>query len=86
MPGRLMTYLVALGTTQLGGNLRRPEIERTFENKNQAISYAAYRALVDLFPSRKADFEVKMLALGYDPNNNSVDLITPAGIGNGAAG
>jgi hypothetical protein len=71
---------VALGT-QLGDDLRRPEIERTLDNKNQAISYAAYRALVDLFPSRKADFDAKMLALGYNPNNNSI----PAGIGNSAA-
>src|SRR5713226_7510987 len=35
--------------TQLGGSLRRPESERTAANKNKAISFAAYRAVVDLF-------------------------------------
>src|SRR5579863_9735443 len=36
--------------TQLGGALRRPISERTLANKEQAISYAAYRALVDVLP------------------------------------
>lgn len=75
---------VAVGT-RLGGSLRRPEPERTEENKNKAISYAAYRALVDLFPSRKADFDAKMASLGYDPADASTDQTTPAGIGNVAA-
>jgi hypothetical protein len=39
--------------TQLGGSLRRPESERTAANKNKAISFAAYRAVVDLFPIDK---------------------------------
>jgi hypothetical protein len=36
--------------TQLGGALRRPASERTLANKEQAISYAAYRALADVLP------------------------------------
>src|SRR5215216_6703946 len=40
----------AIGT-RLGGDLRRPSWERTLANKQEAISYAAYRALVDLFPA-----------------------------------
>src|SRR5947208_2620657 len=44
--------MTAVGT-QLGGQLRRPTRERTFENKQQAVSYAAYRAGVDLFPGSK---------------------------------
>ena len=36
--------------TQLGGALRRPASERTLANKEQAISHAAYRALVDVLP------------------------------------
>ena len=32
--------------TQLGGALRRPASERTLANKERAISYAAYRALL----------------------------------------
>jgi hypothetical protein len=37
--------------TQLGGALRRPPGEHTRANKERAVSVAAYRALVDLFPS-----------------------------------
>jgi len=37
--------------TQLAGALRRPVSERTFANKQEAISYAAYRALVDVLPA-----------------------------------
>jgi hypothetical protein len=36
--------------TQPGGALRRPASERTLANKGQAISYAAYCALVDVLP------------------------------------
>ena len=38
--------------TMLGNSLRRPVLDRTEANKTQAISYAAYRAAVDLFPAR----------------------------------
>src|SRR5437763_8241587 len=38
----------ALGT-QLGGSLRQRTSHRTKANKNKAISFAAYRAVVDLF-------------------------------------
>jgi hypothetical protein len=72
----------ALGT-RLGGELRRPKAERTLANKNEAISFAAYRALVDLFPSDKASvFDPLMASLGYDPNNLTINTDTPAGIGN----
>src|SRR5207302_6040302 len=37
----------AIGT-QLGGGLRRPHHERTRVNKETAISFAAYRAAVDI--------------------------------------
>src|ERR1700737_2528549 len=36
--------------TQFKDALRRPAPERTLANKHQAISYAAYRALVDVLP------------------------------------
>ena len=64
------------------GFFRRPPAERTDANKTQAISFAAYRALVDLFPARKADFDAKMTALGFDPADTSTNLTTPTGIGN----
>lgn len=69
--------------TQLGRTLRRPASERTEANKDQAISYAAYRALLDLFPADAAAvFTPLMTSLGYNPANTSTDITTPAGIGN----
>jgi hypothetical protein len=72
---------VAVGT-RLGGSLRRPADERTAAYKSKAISYAAYRALVDLFPARAGDFTTFLAALGYDPADASTDTTTPQGIGN----
>jgi len=69
--------------TQLAGALRRPDSERTLANKNQAISYAAYRGLVDLLPvDTKSVYIPLMKQLGYDPNDSSTDIETPTGIGN----
>ena len=75
----------AIGT-QLGRALRRPPPERTLANINTAISFAAYRAAVDLFPGdRVSVFEPLMRLLGHDPANTTTDLSTPAGVGNVAA-
>lgn len=71
--------------TQEGGTLRRPTTEDTLANKNQAISYAAYRTMVDLFPSQVTKFNNLMTTLGYNPTDTSVDITTPTGIGNVAA-
>lgn len=72
----------AIGT-QLSGALRRPASERTLANKEQAISYAAYRALVDVLPvDTNAVYIPLMKQLGYDPSDNSTDIETPTGIGN----
>src|SRR3984893_7449858 len=72
----------ALGT-QLGGSLRQPPSQRRIFNKNEAISFAAYRAAVDLFPSDKATvFDPLMASLGYDPNDRSTNTETPSGVGN----
>lgn len=68
--------------TMLGGSLRRPRRERTLENKNEAISFAAYNAGVDLFPGYAGLFQFLMRNLGYDPNDNSTDVSQPDGIGN----
>src|SRR6267378_1906832 len=43
---------LAIGT-RLGGMLRRPSREHTLSYKRTAISFAAYRAAVDLFPGDK---------------------------------
>jgi hypothetical protein len=69
--------------TRLGGSLRRPPHERSRANKNEAISFAAYRAAIDLFPGdRTTVFDRLMASLGYDPTNLSTDASTPAGVGN----
>jgi hypothetical protein len=71
----------ALGT-RTGASLRRPASEYTANYKSKAISYAAYRVLLDLFPSRASDFSGFMTALGYDPGDTSTDVTLPQGIGN----
>jgi hypothetical protein len=60
---------IAIGT-RLGGSLRRPAAERTLNYKSKAISYAAYRVLLDLFPSQStnlADFMSKLATTPTTP-------------------
>jgi hypothetical protein len=72
----------AMGT-QLRDVLRRPAPERTPANKEKAISYAAFRALEDVLPVDTDSVYVPLMKqLGYDPNDHSTDIETPAGIGN----
>lgn len=71
--------------TRLGGALRRPPDERTLANKERAVSYAAYAAAVDLFPTQRPLFDALMAELGFDPTDTSMDASTPAGVGNTAA-
>ena len=68
---------IAVGT-RFGGDLRRPDDEHTDANKAQAISFAAYRALVDLFPTQQTVlFDPLMESLGYDPSDTTTDTSTP---------
>jgi hypothetical protein len=71
------------------GPSRRPKSERTLRNKSEAISYAAYRTLLDLFPTRThKSFEDLMLSLGYNPGDTSTgetSPVSPSEIGNLAA-
>lgn len=69
----------------LDPSLRRPEAERTLENKEKAISYAAYRALQNVYPIDSALFTTRMQEFGFNPNDTSTDPSTPQGIGNLAA-
>ena len=72
--------------TQLGGLLRRPPRERTLANMTRAISFAAYRAALDLFPaSGSSVFDPLMRSLGYDVGDLSTDTSTATGIGDVAA-
>jgi hypothetical protein len=51
-----------------------------------AISFAAYRAAVDLVPGSKATIlDSLMNTLGYDPTDRTTDSTTPVGVGNIAA-
>jgi PAP2 superfamily len=69
--------------TQFGSRLRRPQMERTVANKTKAISFAAYRALVDLMPVDQATvYDPLMATLNLDPNVFSTDITQPDGVGN----
>jgi hypothetical protein len=71
---------------RLGSSLRRPARGRTAANEAKAISFAAYRAAVDLFPgSVSSVFDPLMRSRGYDTSDHSTDTSTPTGIGNVAA-
>ena len=71
--------------TQLGDDLQRPEGEITEANKEEAMSFAAYRVLAELFPDQIDIFNELMTQLGFDPNNITTDTTTAAGIGNVSA-
>jgi hypothetical protein len=72
---------VAISTT-LADDLQGPESENTQANKIEAMSFAAYRVLDDLFASQTDLFEGVMDDFGFDSSNTSSDATTPAGIGN----
>ena len=74
----------AIGTV-LGDALRQPQRARTKKNKAEAVSFAAYRCLVNLFPAGADRLAAAMQAMGYDPANDSDDIETAAGVGNVAA-
>ncbi|MGD1713767.1 DUF6851 domain-containing protein [Dapis sp. BLCC M172] len=61
-------------STQLGDDLQRPQSENTDANKSEAMSFSAYRTLVDLFPSEQAVFDDVMTQLGLDPSNTTTDV------------
>lgn len=71
----------AVAAPTLGDLARRPEAERTVAHKREAISYAAFCVLTDLFPADGARLEQQMLNLGYDPKKQVRDRTTPSGIG-----
>lgn len=64
------------------GILRRPAAERTQANKEIAVSYAAYRALLDLFPAFATTFRDEMTNAGLDPDYSGFDITRPEGLGN----
>ncbi|MFN7934614.1 MAG: vanadium-dependent haloperoxidase [Bryobacteraceae bacterium] len=68
-----------------GAPARQPEAARTLLNKTSAISYAAFRTALDLFPTQAQTFNRLMIDLGYDPAITSTALTSAAGVGNAAA-
>ena len=74
---------VALGT-RLRSALRQPEAERFDANKTKAISYAAYAACMNQYPTQKAIFDAVMTQLGF-ALSGSFDRTKPDGVGNLAA-
>ncbi|MEA5500391.1 vanadium-dependent haloperoxidase [Limnoraphis robusta] len=75
---------VAIGT-QLADQLQRPPKENTLSNKSEAISYAAYSTLIDLFPTQQQVFDDLMQQLGYSPTTAIASPQTPRGIGQAAS-
>lgn len=71
--------------TRLGDKLRRPKSERTAANKEKAIAYATYRAMLDVFAEDKVWLEEQMRRRGFDPADATTDLSKPQGVGNVAA-
>ena len=61
---------------------KRPEIERTVQNKNIAIAYASLRILNKLLPGARFVWENELRLAGLNPEDISTDLTTPIGIGN----
>ena len=61
-------YDAVADPTRPGGPPRQTPTDRTEANKAKAVSFAAYRSLVDLFPTQKTGlFDPLMADLGYDP-------------------
>jgi hypothetical protein len=64
---------------------RRPAAESTDSNKTRAVSQAAHRCLVNLYPAGAARLDAVLRAQGLDPLDQSTNLATPQGVGNAAA-
>lgn len=71
--------------TRPGQSPRRPFSERSGANKAMAISFAAYTALVDQFPSQKPAFDAYLASLGYGQTLAPADPAGPATLGTAAA-
>lgn len=66
-------------------DIKRPIEEHTLENKEMAISYAAFTALNEYFYSDSTYFESIMDSLGYSTEVNSTDISKAEVIGINAA-
>jgi hypothetical protein len=64
---------------------RQPVARRTLKNKEIAVSYAAYRTLLEYYFSDSLMLRNKMIEFGFNPDDESLDPDSPVGIGNLAA-
>jgi hypothetical protein len=64
---------------------KRPENERTIRNKNIAIAYSSLRILNSMLPNYAILWSNAILNASLNPNDSSLDLTSPVGIGNYAA-
>lgn len=71
--------------TALSPKLRMPRERRNEADQETAIAYAAYRAMLDLYPGDADDLRRAMVERGLDPDDKSRGRFTPQGIGNRAA-
>lgn len=78
-------YDITAEPVYLKNAVRRPSADRSLKNKEEAISYAAYRTMIHYYFSDSVFLTAKMKEFGFDPSNQSLDPTTPAGIGNLAA-
>ncbi|MBE9061108.1 DUF6851 domain-containing protein [cf. Phormidesmis sp. LEGE 11477] len=80
-------YSLEAISTQTDDDLQRPTAEHTNANKIEAMSFAAYRVLTELFPEdeNKALFNSLMTILGLETSNDTTNTATAAGIGNVSA-
>lgn len=67
--------------SRLGDELRRPRREHTLANKEKAISYASYHALLYVYPEDKDYIDEQMRGIGYDPRVVSRNPRQPEGVG-----
>lgn len=64
---------------------RRPPAEReTNRERNIALLYATYRAMLSLLPQHEDGWRAMLTDVGLDPDDDSTDLTPPVGIGNAA--
>lgn len=75
-------YDESASSTQHDDDLQRPQSENTEVNKREAMSYAAYRVLDNLFATETDLFDNVMEQMGFDPDNTSTSSTEAAGIGN----
>jgi hypothetical protein len=71
--------------SRLGGELRRPEAEHTQANKEIAISYACLDGLLFVYAEDAEYIKTEFAKLGLDPEDHTMDLSSPVGVGHTAA-